>query len=85
MAFEKNICELGKEYSEAAGIIRERISRRLARLRTLRAAGKLLTDEAYILKSELSSLYREYNDTLATAAYLSNYYDSNQTVESLLL
>lgn len=85
MAFEKNICELGGEYFETAEIIKERIAERLSKLRVLRAAGKMLTDDAYILKSELSTLYREYNDAVATASYLTNYYESKQTIDSLLV
>lgn len=85
MVFEKNICELGGKYFEAAVMVKERIAQRLAKLRVLRAEGKMLTDEAYILKSELSSLYNEYNEAVKIAAYLTNYYKSKQTAESLLM
>lgn len=85
MAFEKTICALGEEYFEAAEIVKERIAKRLAKLRALRAEGKMLTDEAYIVKSELSSLYNEYNEVVALASYLSKYYSSKQTADSLLM
>lgn len=85
MAFKKDLVELGAEYFETAEIIKERIAERLAKLRVLRAAGKMLTDEAYILKSELNTLYREYNDAVSTASYLTKYYESRLTVESLLI
>lgn len=85
MAFENDISQLGVEYFEAAEIIKERIGERLSKLRVLRAKGKLLTDEAYILKSELNSLYREYNDTVNIADYLKNYYTSNMTLDNILI
>ncbi|GEM_PF-174690 len=84
MAFEKNICELGAEYFETAEKIKERIAQRLAKLRVLRAADKMLTDEAYIVKSELSTLYREYNDAVGIASYLTGYYSNGSSLEKLL-
>ncbi len=85
MTDKNELLRLGEEYDAAADIVKERIAERLRKLRILRAAGKMLTDDAYILKSELNQLYREYNDAVNTASYLKNYYSDKETIEKLLV
>lgn len=77
MAENKSLYELGEEYEKTALIVKSRITERLKRLRKLRAENRLLSDEAYTLKSELNYLYKEYNDTREIARHLKNYYDKN--------
>lgn len=77
----KNLYELGVEYENAAAVVKERIAVRLKKLRVLRASGHMLGDEAYILKSEISRLYKEYYDALAISRHLKNYYSGHDLFE----
>ncbi len=78
MTENKSLYQLGEEYEKTALTVKSRIAERLRRLQKLRADNRLLSDEAYTVKSELNYLYQEYNDTLDIARHLKNYYDKNE-------
>ncbi len=73
MPKEKTLYELGKEYEKAAECVKSRIAQKRMRLRSLK--NSVCSNEAYILKSELSTLYREYREAKETAEYLKSYYN----------
>lgn len=73
MPKEKTLYELGLEYEAAAECVKSRIAERRLRLRSLK--NRICSNEAYVLKSELSALYREYREAKETARYLKNYYN----------
>ena len=83
--FDNSLFTLGEEYEKTACKVKERIAERLSRLRILRANGRMLTDDAYIIKSELNQLYKEYNDAVNTASYLKNYYIKDESIERLIV
>lgn len=76
MICNKNLAELGKEYQEAALVIQERLATRNRILEQLRKEGLILSDKAFVIKGEISTLEREYEETVATAHKLLNYYNN---------
>lgn len=79
----KNLYELGKEYEESARMVKERIDKKRAELKSLRDS--ICSVEAYILKSELKVLYAEYRQATETAEYLKTYYEPHQGKRELFL
>ena len=75
MKSNKTLFELGLEYEAAAERIKKRISDRREKLRSLKDPYQ--SREAYVLNSELRTLYYEYEETRRTADYLKNYYKPN--------
>ncbi len=75
---EKSLYQLGVEYEKAAALVKERIENKRKQLNSLK--NRICSNEAYVLKSELNSLYREYRETVATAKYLKHYYEENNPV-----
>ena len=67
---------LGLEYEAAAKTIHKRISARREKLRSV----SVLSREAYVLKSELRTLYYEYEEAQRTAYYLKNYYNTDSRI-----
>ncbi len=78
MADNNSLYELGLEYESAAEKVKERIESKRNKLRSLR--NSICSNEAYVLKSELNTLYKEYREAKNTADYLKNYYSENSTV-----
>lgn len=75
---EKSLYQLGVEYEGAAAVVKQRIDAKRKQLNSLK--NRICSNEAYALKSELNSLYREYRETAATAKYLKHYYEENTVV-----
>ena len=74
----KSLFDLGVEYERAAAAVKERIEAKRRQLRSLK--NSICSNEAYVLKSELNTLYREYREAKDTAEYLKNYYSENSRV-----
>lgn len=74
----KSLFDLGIEYERAASLVKERIEAKRKKLRSLR--NSICSNEAYVLKSELNTLYKEYREAKDTAEYLKNYYSENSLV-----
>lgn len=72
MKSNKTLFELGLEYEAAAKKIKERISARREKLRSLKDPYQ--SREAYVINSELRTLYYEHEETQRIAYYLKNYY-----------
>lgn len=75
---EKSLYQLGVEYENAAALVKERIDAKRKQLSLLK--NRICSNEAYVLKSELNSLYKEYRETAATAKYLKHYYEEKTIV-----
>ncbi|MBR3818199.1 MAG: hypothetical protein IKJ41_03535 [Clostridia bacterium] len=73
---DKSLRELGEEYESAAAIIKERIAAKRKQLRELKES--ICSNEAYVLKSELKTLYAEQRETREIAEYLKTYYDPHE-------
>lgn len=69
---------LGLEYEAAAKTIHKRISARREKLRSL----PVLSREAFVVNSELKTLYYEYEQTRQTAEYLKSYYKPESRILS---
>ena len=75
MTNNKSLYDLGVEYEAAAEVIKQRIAQKRKRYNSL--ANRICSNEAYILKTEISALYREHREAKDTAEYLKNYYSSD--------
>ncbi|MBR3780783.1 MAG: hypothetical protein IKK63_06265 [Clostridia bacterium] len=73
---DKSLRELGEEYESAAAIIKERIAAKRKQLRELKES--ICSNEAYVLKSELKTLYAEQRETREIAEYLKTYYEPHE-------
>lgn len=78
MTENKSLFDLGIEYERASALVKERIEEKRRRLRSLR--NSVCSNEAFVLKSELNTLYREYREAKDTAEYLKNYYCEDSLV-----
>ncbi len=78
MKDNKSLFDLGAEYEKAAETVKERIDAKRKQLRSLK--NSICSNEAYVLKSELNTLYREYREARETAQYLKNYYSPESLV-----
>ena len=72
----KTLFELGTEYEESARMVKQRIDKKRAELKSLRDS--ICSVEAYLLKSELKVLYDEYRQATETAEYLKKYYQPHE-------
>ncbi len=72
---KKSLYQLGVEYENSAAVIKERIKEKRKQLNSLE--NKICSHEAYVIKSELNTLYTEYREALATAGYLKHYYEKD--------
>lgn len=73
---EKTLRELGREYEAASDIIKVRIAKKRAELRSLKDS--ICSNEAYRIKSELKILYAEQRDAKEISDYLKTYYDPHE-------
>lgn len=73
MTKNKNLNELGTEYEKAASVVKTRLDRKRAELKSLKNSTCSL--EAYNLKREIKSLYIEYRQAVEIAGYLKGYYE----------
>lgn len=73
---EKTLRELGAEYEAAAYILKERIAKKRGELCALK--NSICSNEAYLLKSELKTLYAEQRDAKEIAEYLKTYYEPHE-------
>ncbi len=73
---EKTLRELGEEYETAAAIIKDRIAAKRKMLRELKDS--ICSNEAYVLKSELKTLYVEQREAREIAEYLKTYYEPHE-------
>lgn len=78
MTDNKSLYDLGVEYETAAAKVKERIDAKTKQLNAL--PDRICSREAYVLKSELNTLYSEYRQAKNTAEYLRNYYSSDGLV-----
>lgn len=78
MVNNKSLYELGIEYEKAACAVKKRIDAKREKLNSLK--NKICSNEAYVLKSELNSLYQEFRQAKDTAEYLKNYYSPDSLV-----
>ncbi len=78
MTENKSLYDLGLEYEAAAAKVKERIDAKTKQLNAL--PDSICSREAYVLKSELNTLYSEYRQAKNTAEYLRNYYSSDGLV-----
>ena len=69
----KTLRELGEEYEAAATQVKRRIDEKRKQLNSLE--DKICSNEAYVLKAELQTLYAEHREAQNIAEYLKNYYD----------
>ncbi len=76
MDFGKTLEQLGGEYENAARILTVRIKN--ARKRLASTENSKLGKEAYLIKSELSTLYGERREAAEIGAALRGYYDKNE-------
>ena len=68
----KTLYQLGVEYEQAAKVVKSRIAAKRLQLRSLRDS--ICSNEAYVLKSEISMLYSEYREAMEIARHLKSYY-----------
>lgn len=78
MRNSKTFFELGLEYEAAAQKVKQRISDRREKLRSLKDSQH--SREAYVINSELRTLYYEYADARRTADYLKRYNEPDSSV-----
>lgn len=78
MENNNSLYKLGLEYEAAAAKVRERLDKKREKLRSLR--NSVCSHEAYILKSEIATLYDELRETKHMAEYLKNYYVSDNAL-----
>ncbi len=78
MTENKSLYELGLEYEAAALTVKNRIEEKNKRLRAL--PDSICSNEAYVIKSELNTLYSEYRQARDTAEYLKKYYSPDGLV-----
>lgn len=76
MVNKKTLRELGEEYEAAAFLVKERIVRKRQELNSLE--DRVCSNEAYIIKSELKTLYSEYRQAREIAAYLKSFYNPHE-------
>lgn len=76
MENNKTLYMLGLEYESAAARVKERLDKKRNQLRSLKDS--VCSREAYVLKSEILTLYDELRETKAMADYLKNYYTNNK-------
>ena len=69
---------LGLEYESAAEKVRERLEKKRAKLKSLR--NSVCSREAYVLKSEIATLYGELKETRTMADYLKHYYTNSKVL-----
>ncbi|MBO5858283.1 MAG: hypothetical protein J6R20_00690 [Clostridia bacterium] len=72
MTENKSLYDLGLEYETAAATVKSRIDAKTKQLNAL--PDSICSNEAYVLKSELNTLYSEYRQARDTAEYLKKYY-----------
>ena len=77
---KKSLYELGIEYEIAAQVVKERIANKRKQLSALK--DPVCSNEAYEIKSELSRLYAEHREAMATARHLKHYYDKDYNEKS---
>ena len=77
MKNSKSLFALGLEYENSAAKVKERLDRKRAELRSLK--NNICSHEAYVLKSEIATLYDELRETKTMAEYLKNYYTNKNT------
>ncbi len=77
MTAVKTLAQLGEEYEYQAQLLSEQIKRKNKKLASL--ADPRCSKQAYIIKSDLSILYRQRREALETARKLKNYYDTELT------
>lgn len=78
MTENKSLYVLGLEYETAAVTVKERIDKKTKQLNAL--PDSICSREAYVLKSELNTLYSEYRQAKNTAEYLKKYYSPDGIV-----
>lgn len=78
MENSNSLFALGLEYEAAAAKVKERLDKKRAKLRSLR--NSICSHEAYVLKSEIATLYDELRETKTMAEYLKNYYTNKDTL-----
>ncbi len=72
----KSLYQLGLEYEQAAQTVKGRIAAKRLKLKGIK--NQICSNEAYVLKSEISTLYREYRDAKEIAEHLMNYYSDGE-------
>ena len=83
MTENKSLAELAKEYETAERSLKEIISAKRSRLCLLR--NLLCSNEAYVLKSELKTLYAQHREAREIAEYLKTYYEPHDGKRELFL
>ncbi len=78
MTENKSLYDLGLEYEAAAETVKKRIEEKTQKLRSLHDS--ICSNEAYVLKSQLNTLYSEYRQAKDTAEYLKKYYSPDGLV-----
>lgn len=83
MTDRKTLFELGLEYEEAAKNVKLIIDRKRSELKSLKDS--VCSHEAFLLKSELKSLYAEYRQACDIAEYLKTYYNPHSGKRELII